>query len=295
MDKILNSKVFNCIVKVFESLLFLIILGYLVFVIAQRVSGNGSIFGYRVFTVASGSMNPKYVINDVIVVKDIDPDELKVGDDIAYTGERGGLEGILVSHRIIKIDKTGDELVFYTKGINNSVSDPSITSDSIMGKVIGKLPVINTVNHVIKNQFGFFFLIFCPLVLVIFLEIMETVTSMKEVREEYSDTRADKIEITRKKELSEEKINDNDIVKVKEEVVEEVKEEVVKLEENEKEELLKNDTSTNQEIPEKIEKSASEEAIKDAIIVDDRDDIKEKEDIDKDWKDKDGIEIIKRM
>jgi len=180
MQKFFNNKIVKTILNIIEVFIFIIVLMYLVFVITQRITNNKSIAGYRVFTVATGSMNPKYKINDVIIVKDVNPDKLKVGDDIAYKGERGGLEGILVSHRIIKIEKTEDgHKRFYTKGINNKIEDPSFSEDCIIGKVRGKLPIINTLNHIIKNQFGFFFLVFVPLVLVIFLEIAETITNIK--------------------------------------------------------------------------------------------------------------------
>ena len=180
MKNFFDNKIVKIILNTIEVLLFIIVLLYLIFVVAQRATNNNSIGGYRVFTVATGSMNPKYKINDVIIVKDVNTDNLKVGDDIAYRGERGGLEGILVSHRIIKIEKgENGKRRFYTKGINNKIEDPSFDEDRIIGKVNGKLPIINELNHVVKNQFGFFFLVFVPLVLVIFLEIADTITNIK--------------------------------------------------------------------------------------------------------------------
>lgn len=179
MSKILDNKIVQVIKSVIKWIFVCILVLYLLFVIAQRISGNSSIAGFRVFTVATGSMEPVYNIDDVLVVKDINPSTLKVGDDIAYIGERGGLEGILVSHRIIRIEGEGTQRVFFTKGVNNDTEDPSITSGRILGKVEGKLPVINFINHVVRNQYGFFFLVFCPLVLVVFLEVAEVVTEWK--------------------------------------------------------------------------------------------------------------------
>ena len=178
--KLFQNKILKVLFKIVETVFFLLLFSYLCFVIVQRVTNNGSIMGYRVYTIASGSMNPKYTIHDVILVESINPKKLKVGDDIAYRGERGDLEGILVSHRIIKIDQEENgKLRFHTKGINNEVADPSFTEERIIGKVKGKVPIINFLNHIVKNQFGFFFFVFCPLVLVIVLEILETITDMK--------------------------------------------------------------------------------------------------------------------
>ena len=85
----------------------------------------------------------------------------------------------------IKIEDGKKE--FITKGVNSSAEDPAITDDQIYGKVIGKIPVITTINHIIKNQYGFFFLIFLPLVTVIFLEIADTVTEIKLEKKKVED------------------------------------------------------------------------------------------------------------
>ena len=68
---------------------------------------------------------------------------------------------------------------YITKGINNEVEDPVINDRQIYGKVVGKVPIISEINHIVKNQYGFFFLIFLPIVLVVFLEIADTITDIK--------------------------------------------------------------------------------------------------------------------
>ena len=243
MHKFFNNKIDKIINNEIEVILFIVILAYLIFVITQRITNNSSILGYRVFTVATGSMNPKYKINDVIIVRDVNPDKLKVGDDIAYKGERGGLEGILVSHRIIKIEKTKDGTRrFYTKGINNSIQDPSFDEDRIIGMVRGKLPIINELNHIVKNQFGFFFFVFTPLVLVIFLEIAETITNIKIEKGELE--LSNKEESTEDVEKDEEKVEESTkVVEEEKEAVEELKEKVERIKakeetEEEKDEII---------------------------------------------------------
>lgn len=88
LRKILDSKYFQVPYKMIKFLIFTVLTIYIVVIIAQRLSGNNSIFGYRIFSVATGSMIPKYNINDVLAVKEVNIDELKVGDDITYLGNR---------------------------------------------------------------------------------------------------------------------------------------------------------------------------------------------------------------
>lgn len=180
MKKIFNSKPYRIISRILETTFAILLILYLSFVIVQRVTGNKSIMGYRLFVVATGSMSGAYEVNDVIAVKDWDIKKLKVGDDIAYKGNRGGLDGKLVTHRIIRIEKGEDgKNLFVTKGIAAPTSDPAITEDQILGKVMGIVPVISQVNHVVKTQLGFFLFVFCPLVLVIVLEVLQTITDIQ--------------------------------------------------------------------------------------------------------------------
>ena len=179
MGSIFNNKIFKIVYGTLKTIFFIILILYVVFICVQRLSGNNSVFGFRLFTVATGSMKGVYNVNDVIAVKDFDNKKLKVGDDIAFIGNRGGLENKLVTHRIIKIEEESNGRIFTTKGVKNSVEDPSITESQILGKVVGVVPVVTQVNHVVKSQLGFFCLIFCPLVLVIVLEILQTITDIK--------------------------------------------------------------------------------------------------------------------
>ena len=177
MTKILNNKIFKSIFTILKTCFFAILIVYILFVGYQRLSGNKSIFGYRMFTVATGSMAGVYNINDVIAVKDYDVNKLRVGDDIAYSGNRGGLENKFVTHRIIKIeDAANGGKIIVTKGVKNQAEDPPITDKQVLGKVVGVVPIVSQVNHIINTQAGFFFLIFCPLVIVIVVDILQTMT-----------------------------------------------------------------------------------------------------------------------
>ena len=187
LRKILDSKYFQIPFKIVKFIIFLILIVYLAFIIVQRISGNQSIFGYRIFAVATGSMVPDYNVNDVLAIKEVDHDELQVGDDITYLGERQDVNGKIVTHRIIDIKTIDGKKTYITKGINNITEDPSIEDDQIYGKVMGKIPIVTEINHIIKNQYGFFFLIFIPLVTVIFLEIADTVTEIKHEKKDVEE------------------------------------------------------------------------------------------------------------
>ena len=180
IKKLLDNKVFQIIYTIIKVVFFAFLAIYILFVMFQRITNNSDIFGYRMFTVATGSMEPVYKVNDVILVKTVDTSTLKVGDDIAYVGNRAELKGIVITHRIIEIWTADDgEIRYTTQGVNNKNPDPSVSKEQIYGKVMGKVYVVNEINHIVKNIYGFFFLIFCPLVLAIFLEIADTIIDIK--------------------------------------------------------------------------------------------------------------------
>lgn len=180
MKKLLENKIFKVVYGIFKAIVMTFLVVYLLFVIIQRLTNNSAIFGYRVFTVATGSMEPLYMVNDVILVEEVDINTLKVGDDVAYIGASSENKGIIITHRIIEIKKNdkGEDL-YILQGINNDYEDPAIYGHQILGEVRGKVLIINTINHLVKNIYGFFFLVFCPLVLVIFLEVADTIIEIK--------------------------------------------------------------------------------------------------------------------
>ena len=83
------------------------------------------LFGYSIFNVATGSMEPTISQNDVILVKK--QDHYKLNDIITFKKDKD-----FITHRIIKINDT----YITTKGDANNAIDVAITQDVIIGKVI---------------------------------------------------------------------------------------------------------------------------------------------------------------
>lgn len=106
MKKILDNKVIKIIGKIIYVLLYIIILVTLLVVLTQRFSNNNfTIVGFRIFNVATGSMVPEYNVGDILISKEIDPNELQVGDNIVYQGEKQDFKGKIVTHKIIEKEK----------------------------------------------------------------------------------------------------------------------------------------------------------------------------------------------
>ena len=175
MIKLFQNKIFKYIFKIIKIIFITFLCIYFSFVLVEKITYHHSLFGHRIYSISTNTMKKAYSLYDVVLVKDLGKKKLKVGNDIAYTGERGGLKGKVIIHRIVKIEK--DEI--YTKGVSANPIDPSIKRKQIIGKVQGKVFFFSELNHIVKNQYGFFFLIFCPLVILITIEVLKTATDIK--------------------------------------------------------------------------------------------------------------------
>ena len=165
-------KVIRTIWAIIRAILTVVLVALLVVVVTQRVSNNKmAVAGFRIFTVVTESMTPKYVVGDAIVTKTIEPSEIKIGDDITYLGMAESFKDKIVTHRVINIEKGEDGVyIFETKGIANPKADPKINESQIFGKVIYKIKSISYVNSIIGNLYGMYFAIFIPFGLILFIE-----------------------------------------------------------------------------------------------------------------------------
>ena len=173
-------KIFWKVLKWVMSIFIILIVSVIVI---QRVSNNKfTLGGYSIFTVVTQSMIPKYQVGDMLLAKSVDTSKLKVGDDVVYMGAVGTFQGKIVTHQIVEIEE-GSPRKFHTKGINNMIEDPVIDETQIFGKVVMKLTILSMISKVISNQVGFFFIIFVPIVVLVFGIVMDTVNDKKKKSE----------------------------------------------------------------------------------------------------------------
>lgn len=187
LKKIMDNKIFKIVYGTIKTVFIVMLVLYVGFIILQKVTNNSSIMGYRFFTIASKSMFPVYDVGDVIVVNTVDTSTLVVGDDITYFGLKGDMKDKIITHRLIEIEGSSAGTIFHTQGVANPAPDPTITSNQIYGKVIYKPVVISTISKVVRNQYGFFFLVFTPLILVVFLEVADTIIETRAEKKNKED------------------------------------------------------------------------------------------------------------
>lgn len=170
------------VIKFILTTLIIIIIGV---ILIQRFSNNNmSLGGYRIFTVVTESMVPKYKVGDVILVKEEEKSNIQIGDDVTYMGKIGSYADKIVTHQVIEIEMGNDGLLkFHTKGIANEDEDPLVSEEQIYGVVQTKLQIVTFLNGIINNMYGMYFLIIIPLAIIMFTEFK----SFKEEKIDYDE------------------------------------------------------------------------------------------------------------
>jgi signal peptidase len=133
-----------------------------------------SLTDWGIATVKSGSMEPAIPTGSMLVVAPAAPDAIKVGDTILYWPPGGSGR---VTHRVVDVDTTGREPVFFTQGDANTARDPySVPAGNVIGKVHLTIPYMGTLANFIQTRTGFIVLFALPAVALAALVIRDIVT-----------------------------------------------------------------------------------------------------------------------
>lgn len=161
-----------------------IFFGFLLVVCLQRFSDNKiSFFNFRMFTVITGSMAPKYNVGDVLISKDVEPSTIKVGDTISYRGAAGDFRNKVITHQVVGVDKDEyGEYIFRAKGLANLIEDPIVYENQLYGIVIYKSVILSFIYKMVGTPVGFFMLIIVPLMFVVGSEMIIVLLDKEEKR-----------------------------------------------------------------------------------------------------------------
>jgi signal peptidase len=141
-------------------LIFNIILVIQGIVNPDEVPGIG---GYKPMMVLTESMEDYILAGDLIIVEEVDPTTLEVGNVITFFDPTGNGTST-VTHRIIDIvnDETG--LWFQTQGDNNNTPDRELVeADAVIGIYVFRIPYIAHVALFMQTIPGLIISIFVPL------------------------------------------------------------------------------------------------------------------------------------
>ncbi len=127
-------------------------------------------FGWRVDAVLTGSMEPRLKVGSLIIVRPVKPETIVVGDIITFS--RRGVDGLVITHRVIGIGGKSPFLNFETKGDANDNSDQfTVSALNLAGKVSFHAPYLGYITEFIKTPWGFMVALVAPALAILALYI----------------------------------------------------------------------------------------------------------------------------
>ena len=158
------------------TVLVVLVVLFAVFLMGSRL------MGMQIFNVISGSMEPTYSVGDLLYVKEVDPDSVKVGDPITFVLNE---DLVVATHRVVRVD--AENRYFYTKGDANETEDASpVHFNNLVGVPVFAIPLLGYVSAYIQNPPGMYVAIGLGVLLIaaVFLPDLMTKEEKKEKQEE---------------------------------------------------------------------------------------------------------------
>jgi signal peptidase len=132
-----------------------------------------SIGGISPLIVLTDSMLPKISSGDLIITKQIDPADVKVGDVISFFDPAGNGSSV-VTHRVIEIVTENGETKWRTRGDNNNTEDRvAVPFDNLVGIWTGtRIGGAGSVAMFLQTTPGLIVCIGCPLALLVGYDVL---------------------------------------------------------------------------------------------------------------------------
>ena len=154
-------------------LIFFLLTVYIGVTVYQSSKNPGSLprfFGYTPLTVLSNSMQPHLQSGDLVFIKKVEFEDIKVNDVITFKES----DTKFITHRVIDVKEQDGQAGLVTKGDNNNVEDSMIvTKHHFVGKQVAVIPKLGYVSDFASGPIGFLLLITIPLTGYICLTVFE--------------------------------------------------------------------------------------------------------------------------
>lgn len=164
----------NVFKKILNGLYWLILIVLLIIAGTTALSAFGLPQEFKLFVVQSGSMEPTIKTGSLVIVH---PESVyQKGDIVTFkTTSEADIKNpnLLITHRIVDIQKTDQGIFFTTKGDANNTADMDVRpAGNVLGKVTYTIPYLGYPVGFAKTQNGFILLIVIPATLIIYSELV---------------------------------------------------------------------------------------------------------------------------
>ena len=202
------KKALNLIKNIFVWLMVALAVCMMIFTVVSVNTfdrSDRSLFGLKMFIVLSDSMSKTdFDAGDLVLVKEVDPKDLKEGDIIAYTSQNTSNYGETVTHKIRRLTTDANGAPgFITYGTTTDTDDETVvTYPYVLGKYKSHIPKVGKFFMFLKTTPGYIVCILIPFLVLILIQGLNCIRlfrrykyeqeqEMKEEREKIAEDRAE--------------------------------------------------------------------------------------------------------
>lgn len=156
------------------TILTIVLITVLYFSLSSRILGTTpNLFGYQFYAVQSGSMEPGIQTGSIIMVQpDSKSIQYKKGDVITF--HKPGDSKMLITHRIVDVQKGKRSIEYVTRGDNNQANDPyPVPVSMVVGKYADlTVPYVGYAVDFAKTKVGIVLFLIVPGAAVIIWQLI---------------------------------------------------------------------------------------------------------------------------
>ena len=174
------KKISKVIIDVLTGIVFAILALIIASKISMMISGKNyfSVFGYSVFTIATGSMEPVLKQNDIVIVKKQGQNKYEVGENVFFYSGNKITDHYVNFGELNEITPNVDAEYAY------KIGEKKISYSNLVGSE-SKTTVIHgwgLLLSVLESKWGFMFFVILPTLFALVYEIYSLVVEAKEAR-----------------------------------------------------------------------------------------------------------------
>ena len=179
------KKIFFGLINFLSVLIIVAAVLVLCVVVFTKQGEAPNILGYTALRITTGSMEPSYPVDTMIVVKQTDPSQIKEDDVISFYSEDPALDGAVNTHRVVSVEKTEDGWRYTTKGdANNTVDAYDVESQYLIGKVVFSSLMLGKAARLVSNPLVFIPVILVPLGVILIGNMVGTISLARKIAKE---------------------------------------------------------------------------------------------------------------
>ncbi len=160
--------------KITDILYKVLFIGLLIIAGLAALSTLGLPKQLKLFVVQTGSMEPTIKTGSLVAIRP--SEDYQEENIITYkVSPEADVKNpnLTITHRIVEIEETDEEVFYTTKGDANQSPDMDpVSKDLVLGKVIFTIPYLGYPVGFAKTQTGFILLIVIPATMIIYSEIL---------------------------------------------------------------------------------------------------------------------------